>query len=152
MKNARTIKYLITLFAVLLAIFASQARAEETVKEHKMGNRFTHVVFQMSDDDPKKWSLMLNNVKNVQQELGTGNADIEVVTFGPGVNMLKLESTVADRVDEALNAGVKIVACENTMRSLKLGKSDMMSTIAYVPAGVVEIIKKQNEGYAYIRP
>jgi intracellular sulfur oxidation DsrE/DsrF family protein len=38
------------------------------------------------------------------------------------------------------------------MKAQKLGKADMMSSIEYVPAGVIEIIRKQNEGYAYIRP
>lgn len=111
-----------------------------------------NVVFQVSDDDAKKWNLTLNNVKNLQQELGAANVVIEVVTYGPGVNMLKFESTVSDRVDDALKTGVKIVACENTMKALKLSKGDMMTTIGYVPAGIVEIIKKQKEGYAYIRP
>ena len=94
----------------------------------------------------------MNNVKNVQQELGAANVEIEIVTYGPGINMLKFESTVSDRVDEALKTGIKIVACENTMKAMKVGKADMMSTIGYVPGGVIEIIKKQNEGYAYIRP
>lgn len=110
------------------------------------------VVFQVSDDDAKKWNLALNNVKNAQQDLGAANIDIEVVAYGPGINMLKFESPVAERIDEAVKAGVKIVACENSMRALKLGKADMISSIAYVPAGVVEIIKRQREGYAYIRP
>jgi len=47
---------------------------------------------------------------------------------------------------------VKVVACENTMKNMKLTKADMMPTIGYVPAGVVEIMNKQKEGYAYIRP
>ena len=88
----------------------------------------------------------------MQQELGAGNVVVEVVAYGQGINMLRFESPVSDRVDEALKARVKIVACENTMKSLKLSKGDMMSTIGYVPAGIVEIIKKQKEGYTYIRP
>lgn len=106
----------------------------------------------MSDDDVKKWNLVLNNAKNVQQDLGAANVDIEIVAFGPGINMLKFDSVVNARVDEALTAGVKIFGCENTLNSLKLSKSDMMTRIGFVPAGVVELIKKQGEGYAYIRP
>ncbi len=49
-------------------------------------------------------------------------------------------------------AGVKIVACENTMKGQKLTKDDMLGGIAYVKAGVVELMQKQQEGYAYIRP
>ena len=151
MKNFHSVKNYFVFLGLIFSAFSLNLQAAEAQSDKKEMVQ-ERVVFQVSDDDAKKWNLTLNNVKNLQQELGAGNVVIEVVTYGPGVNMLKFESPVSDRVDEALKAGVKIVACENTMRSLKLTKTDMMSTVGYVPAGIVEIIKKQREGYAYIRP
>ena len=110
------------------------------------------VVMQVSDNDPAKWNLALNNAKNVQTDLGAANVDIEIVAYGPGINMLKADSIVGNRVDEALAAGVKVVACENTMRNQKLAKEDMLPKVAYVDAGVVELMQKQQQGWAYIRP
>jgi len=110
------------------------------------------VVMQVSDNDPAKWNLALNNAKNIQADLGAANVDIEVVAYGPGINMLKADSAVGNRVDEALGAGVKVVACENTMKAQKLGKDDMLGKVGYVSAGVVEIMQKQQQGWAYIRP
>lgn len=110
------------------------------------------VVFQVSDNDPAKWNLALNNARNVQQSLGAKQVDIEIVAYGPGINMLKLDSQAATRVDEAEQAGIRIVACQNTMKAQKLTKEDMLASIGYVPAGVVELMKKEHEGYAYIRP
>jgi intracellular sulfur oxidation DsrE/DsrF family protein len=110
------------------------------------------VVFQVSDADPAKWNLALNNARNVQQDLGAANVDIEVVAYGPGLGMLKLESTVANRVRDAMATGVKIVACENTMTNQKVTKADMLPSLGYVPAGVVQLMQRQREGYAYIRP
>ena len=110
------------------------------------------VVFQVSDGDPKKWNLALNNVKNVQEALGKDSVDIEVVVYGPGFDMLKLESAAGNRVDDAVASGVKVVACENTMAAQKLTKGDMLKSIGYVPAGVTELMQKQKQGYAYIRP
>jgi hypothetical protein len=110
------------------------------------------IVVQVSDNDPGKWNLALNNAKNIQTDLGAGNVAIEIVAYGPGINMLKMDSPVAGRVDEALGAGVKVVACENTMRNAKLTKVDMMNNVGYVPAGVVEIMQKQQQGWAYLRP
>ena len=66
--------------------------------------------------------------------------------------MLKADSIVSNRVDEAITAGVKVVACENTMRNQKLTQADMLNKISYVQAGVVEIMQKQQQGWAYIRP
>ena len=150
MNTMPVMRNIAALFAFSFALFSPNLQAADA--HDKTASTHTRVVFQVSDNDDKKWNLALNNVKNVQQALGADNVDIEVVTYGPGVNMLKFESNVAERVDEAIKAGVKIVACQNTMKALKLNKSDMMSTIAYVPAGVIELIRKQNEGYAYIRP
>jgi intracellular sulfur oxidation DsrE/DsrF family protein len=109
-------------------------------------------VFQVSDGDPQKWNLTLNNAKNVQDDLGSDTVDLEIVVYGPGIGMLKGDSPVAKRIADALRSGVQVVACENTMKAQKLVYADMLPAIGYVPAGVVELIKKQQEGYAYIRP
>jgi intracellular sulfur oxidation DsrE/DsrF family protein len=110
------------------------------------------VIFQVSDNDPAKWNLTLNNVRNVQNDLGEDKVVAEIVAYGPGIGMLKGDSPVAKRVAEALGKNVKVVACENTMKAMKLTYDDMLPKIGYVPAGVVELIQKQGEGYAYIRP
>jgi len=110
------------------------------------------VVIQVSDGDAAKWNLALNNAKNLQTDLGAAKVDIEIVTYGPGIEMLKAESVVGNRVDEALKSGVKVFACENTMHGQKVTKPDMLAGIGYVSAGVVEIMEKQQQGWAYIRP
>ena len=94
----------------------------------------------------------MNNAKNVQQDLGEDQVEIEIVAYGPGIGMLKKDSEVGKRVTEALATGVKVVACENTMANQKLTYDDMLPKIGYAQAGVVEIMKKQQGGYAYMRP
>lgn len=110
------------------------------------------VVLQVSDNDEGKWNLALNNARNLQAELGKDKIDIEIVVYGPGIGMLKGESTVGNRVADAGSAGVRVVACENTMKAQKLSKDDMLASIGYVPAGVIEIMERQRQGWAYIRP
>lgn len=110
------------------------------------------VIFQVSDADPKKWNLALNNLKNVQDALGKDKVDAELVVYGPGIGMLKAESTAGNRVNAAIKDGVTIVACENTMQNMKLTKDDMLASIGYVPGGVIELMEKQKAGYAYIKP
>jgi intracellular sulfur oxidation DsrE/DsrF family protein len=116
------------------------------------GTPQNRVVMQVSDNDPGKWNLALNNARNLQADLGKGNVEIEIVAYGPGIGMLKAESPVANRIADALGSGVKVSACENTMRGQKLTKDDMLGGIGYVPAGVVEIMQRQQQGWAYLRP
>jgi len=110
------------------------------------------VVIQVSDDSPKTWNQSLNVVKNLQSAYGKDKVDIEVVVFGMGSGMLKLESPLVNRIDEALDSGVKVVMCENTMKGQKLTKDDMHPKIGFVPAGAVEIVEKQKQGWGGIRP
>jgi len=147
MPSIRYRRFLTAVLAVLcLAIaIAAPAQAPQASVRPK-------VVLQMSESDPAKWNLALNNAKNIQTDLGAANVDVELVAYGPGIGMLKADSIVGNRVDEALAAGVKIVACENTMRAQKLTQGDMLGRISYVQAGVVEIMQRQQQGWAYIRP
>lgn len=109
------------------------------------------VVVQVSDGDTKTWNQALNVVRNLQQAYGKGT-QIEVVAFGNGIGILKMDSEVSNRIEETLQSGAHVYACQNTMRARKLTKEDMLPKIGYVPAGVVEVINKQREGWAVIRP
>ncbi len=136
---------------------AATAAATFLIAAHAQGTGATgqkrhQMVVQMSDNDPAKWNLALNNVRNLQEDVGAANVDIAIVAYGPGINMLKLESPTGARIADAMKANVRVVACENTMRGQKLTKDDMLPGIAYVPAGVTEIMKKQQDGWAYLRP
>lgn len=137
------------LSAFCLVLHFSPVAAEEPKAAASQG--VSKVVFQVSDSDTSKWNLTLNNAANAQKELGK-SLFAEIVVYGPGIGMLESDSQVAKRVQAALSSGIKIVACENTMAALKLTRSQMLPDIGYVPAGVVELINRQSEGYAYIRP
>jgi uncharacterized protein len=126
--------------------------AADAPKTSSKASKKEKVVFQVSDADPTKWNLALNNMQNVQQALGKDKVDVELVVYGPGLGMLKAESTAGNRVNDAVADGVKVVACEVTMKAMKLTKDDMLGSVGYVPGGVIELMKRQKEGYAYIRP
>lgn len=138
----RYISMLVVAAAVVLSGCATQQPTASRAK----------VVFQVSEKDPVTWNLALNNARNVQQDLGKENVDIEIVAYGPGIGMLKATSPTEPRITAALTDGVRVVACENTMKNAKLSKNDMVPGIGYVPAGVVEIMNLQREGWSYVRP
>ena len=105
----------------------------------------TGVTIQVSDDSQKTWNQALNVAKNMQSAYGKDKVDIEVVVFGMGAGMLKLESPLGNRIDEALDSGVKVLMCENTMKGQKLTKDDMQPKIGFVPSGAVEIVERQKQ-------
>ena len=134
----------------LLAAFAfvpatRAARAQGTTDRHR-------VVLQVSDADPAKWNLALNNARNIQADLGMDNVDVEIVAYGPGLAMLKADSAVATRIASAHAQGVGVLACENTMRTVNLTRAQLLPDVKFVDAGVVHLMKRQREGWSYIRP
>ena len=108
------------------------------------------IVFQVTDEDSRKWNTILANVNNVQEELG--QVEIAVVVIGPGLGMLKADALTANRVQDAMAAGVRFVACGNTMKAQHLTRDDMIDGIDYAKAGFVEVMRLQQRGWAYIRP
>lgn len=131
----------VALFAVGCAVTQESSQAEKR-----------KVVIQVSDGDPAKWNLALNNASNVQTDLGKDKVAVEIVAYGPGLGMLKADSKVAPRLAQALDNNVGLMACENTMRNTKTTRADMYSGISYVDAGVVHIMNRQREGWSYVRP
>jgi uncharacterized protein len=134
---------------ILIGVLAVMGIAQTTSAADKVKEK---VVLQVSDDSPKTWNQVLNVIENLQQAYGKDNVDIKLVAFGFGIAILKLESVAGSRVQDAVQNGAQIVACEVTMRRQKLTKADMLPNIGYVPAGVVEIIKLQKQGWTAIRP
>ena len=134
-----------TVMTAALARSMTSAQAQTSAANNK-------VVFQMSDGESAKWSLALNNMHNLQVDLGGDQVDLELVAYGPGIGMLKADSPMAQRISDMLKTGAKLVACENTMKAMKLVHADMLPGIGYVPSGVVELVRKQQQGHAYIRP
>ena len=130
------------LFAVALASpIAVQAGGEKQ-----------HLVLQVSDNDPAKWNLALNNAENVQEAFGKENVEVEIVAYGPGLNMLKADSKVAPRLNRALDQSVGLIACGNTMKKMKVTKADLSGGVQVVEGGLVHIMKRQKEGWNYVRP
>lgn len=133
------------LVAAPLLMTSLGAQAQSTPPKQRL-------VVQMSDAEPAKWNLALNNIKNVQDDLGAANTDIVLVTYGPGIGMTRFDAPTAGRITEALKAGVKVLVCENTMTNQRLNKADMHPEVGYVKAGASEIMRRQQQGYAYLRP
>jgi len=139
-----TIKQLV--FGLVLGAVTTVGIAAEQVKYR--------VLLQVSENSVDKMNLALNNAANLQTQFGPDNIEIEIVVYGDGINTLKYYAPIpiADKVEERTTEGVRIVACEIALRTHKLRPSDMLEQVRYVPSGVAELVEKQQEGWAYVRP
>jgi len=152
-----------SVFAVLAialgAIFVAPALVSPA--QAKDGS-FRHVVFHVDDNNKAKMNLALNNAANVSKYYADKGekVKIEIVAYGPGLNMLRADtSPVTARLETfALEyENVAFAACENTLQKMakKEGKTPPIlafDNIRMVPSGVVQLVERQVEGWQYIRP
>ncbi len=144
MKKLNKISLASALF-IFMFIF-SVAQAED--KLHK-------IVIQVSTNDPVTQKIALNNAVNLQKHYGMDNIVVEIVAYGPGLNLLTKKSTQASRVESLAMQDIVFSACGNTMKKMakKTGKQpQLLEGVGTVPAGVAQIMELQEKGYSYIRP
>ena len=110
------------------------------------------IVIQISEADPVKWNLALINARNVRKTYHDDSVGVEVVAYGPGLNMFHSDSSASQGMQELSRDGVKFLACGNTMRMTGTTRDQLGPAVEIVPAGVIEIMERQRDGYAYIRP
>ena len=120
------------------------------MQSHAFANH--HVVFQISNGSAQEQELVLANAANVLKYFGPTKVQIEIVAFGPGLRLL-LKNNVHSKMIQSLHAeGVEFAACHNTMMKLHLTKADLNPVSHVVPGGVIEIMRRESEGWNYIRP
>ena len=106
-------------------------------------------IFHIDEED--KWPLLLGNVKNLLRE--ADDAAIEVVANAVAVKGYVNSDTHFKTEMEAFAAQrVRFCACRNSLRSLNLGPDDLYGFVVVVPAGVMALVARQRDGYAYIKP
>lgn len=111
------------------------------------------VIFHI--DEVEKWDLILKNVSNLLHSIDIEKSNIEVLANSEAVKFYDLSNDLNTEViymKELRRQGVKFVACNNALNAYHIKKDNLMDFIAIVPVGVLELITKQREGYAYIKP
>jgi len=119
-----------------------------------------YVAIHVNENDPARMNMALNNAENVNSYYAAQGDDvvIEMVAYGPGLNMLIPEKSPVEQRISAMALempNLTFAACENTHRKMseKAGKDiALMEEAKLVPSGVVRLIELQEEGFAYVRP
>ncbi|MCC7507426.1 MAG: DsrE family protein [Saprospiraceae bacterium] len=141
MKN--TLSLALLLFVASAAFAQSNAPAVMSTKKHK-------VVFQLTSNDTLVHKALIKQITNFLN--AAPNARIEVVCHNNGITFLQKDVTKqGEKIRELKAKGVDFVACENTMRERKISRESLMTECRTVPAGLVEIVMKQEKGWSYIK-
>lgn len=111
------------------------------------------VVLQLSSGDPGTINNVLHNAVNIQKFYGMDRVRIAVIVYGAGMEALYAEtSPVRERVASLQQYGIEFVGCGNTMDATGHEPEDLIDGVAWVEAGIAEIIERKLDGWTAIRP
>ena len=151
---------LVAAFAVIAALAcggaghaappASQqdAASDKPFAEHK-------IVLQLSDRDPAKQSLVLSVANNLLKAYDPDKIAVEVVAFGPGIDLLRAESPNRARVDSLIEQGVRFDVCLNTVDTIEREtghRPELNPKAVPVQVGVEQILTLVEHGFTLVRP
>jgi len=145
----------------LVALPAAQGKEPApTPSAPDVAHKVHRLVLQVNTNEPAMMNLALNNATNVEQYYKTRGekVEIEVVTFGPGLHMLRDDtSPVKDRIKAIAEKmpSISFKACGNTQENM--GKAEdkkipLIPQATLVKSGVVRVMELQEQGWTYVRP
>lgn len=134
-------------------VTAQTAKPAAEKKPHQL-------ILQVNTNEPATMNLALNNATNVAQyykDLGE-KVEIEIVTFGPGLHMLREDTSPVKARIKAITAStpsISFKACGNTQENMSKTENKEIGLIpeaTLVKSGVVRVMELQEKGWTYVRP
>lgn len=127
----------------LLAFTQSEPSPSPDLKKHK-------IVIQLTSGDTLLHKSVVKQIHNILE--AAPNSRIEVVCHNNGLSFLvSAQTSQAAKIRELKARGVEFYACENTMRDRKITRAELMPECGTVPSGVMEVIRKQEKRWSYLR-
>lgn len=151
--------------AVVAVSFAWPAASQPSTKPapgaaHSTWNKIHRVVIQVTQNDPAVMNLALNNAENLvnyYKEKGE-KIDIEFVTYGAGLNMMRSDTSPVKERLTAIAASMKNITftgCGNTLGNQSKQENKTIALVPeahLVPSGIARIVELEEQGWTYVRP
>jgi hypothetical protein len=156
-RPARALGAALMLASVLVflpALVAPAARAQQAPLQDKPFAEH-RIVLQLSDNDPKRQALVISVAYNLLKFYDPDKVAIEVVAFGPGIDLLRTDNGNRNRVESLIAQGVRFDVCLNTVDTVErdTGKRpEIIPAATPVQVGVGQILLLTENGYTLVRP
>ena len=111
------------------------------------------VIFHLDDFDEKLITLALNNIVNLMDDMRYEELEVELLVNGPAIQAFRKDNQlVAERVRQLAARGVNVMLCRNAIHLYEIPEEELVEERQIVPAGVSELVRRQAQSWAYIRP
>jgi hypothetical protein len=137
------------------AVLAAPLRAADAALDDSKPFAEHRLALQLSDRSQDKHALILSVANNILKAYGPDLVAIEVVAFGPGIDLLLAASPNRARVDSLIAQGVRFDVCMNTVDTIERDtgrKVELNPQARKVQVGVARIIELCENRYVLVRP
>ncbi len=108
-------------------------------------------VFHINDASVNKQRSALKNIENLRAEMP--DIPIELVVQGEAITMVvDRETALKPELETLPQEGVTVAVCRNTMRGKGISSEQLILGVEIVPSAVGELVRRQKQGMAYIKP
>ena len=146
--------YRVIVGALLSASLTALAQAQQPPLQDKPFAEHK-IALQLSDNDTKKEALVISVAYNLLKAYDPDKIAIEVVAFGPGIDLLRTENSNRKLVESLIAQGVRFDVCLNTVDTVEreTGKRpEIIPDATPVQVGVGQVLHLTENGYTLVRP
>lgn len=140
--------------AAMLAATLPCSRAQQVPLQDKPFAEHK-ILLQLSDNDVRKQNLVISVANNLLKFYDPDKVAIEVVAFGPGIEVLRSESPARKQVESLISQGVRFDVCLNTVDTIEREtgrRPEIIPAATPVQVGVGQILFLTENGYTLVRP
>lgn len=114
------------------------------------------IILQLSEREAAKQDAVLSVANNLIKHYGSPDVvDIEIIAFGPGIELLVAGNPREERIASLVEYGVRFVGCINTVDTIERTTGERPELNEHtIPAqtGVAHVVERVRQGYVLVRP
>lgn len=143
---------------LLLGLLSPAAAGEDALANASDEKPFAEarLVLQLSEGGADDQSMVLNIANNLIKHYGGPDfVDIEIVAFGPGIELLHADNANLERISSLAASGVRFVGCMNTVSTIERStgsKIELNPVTLPVQTGVAHLVERAGQGYFVVKP
>jgi uncharacterized protein len=130
---------------LLLCLTALAQTSDKATKKYQ-------AIFEMSAGEAPRLEAVIRNIDNLKIALGPENVEVAIVFHGPAIlTLTKNKSTLAQTWERLAKSGVAVLGCANSLKMRDIPRDSLLPFVKVVDSAVAELVRKQHDGWAYLR-
>lgn len=109
------------------------------------------IVFHL-DQGQDELNIAVSNIGNYLKALKDEQFTAVLLVNGPAIRLMTRDTENCSKLMALCDQGLSLRVCNNALTHFGIAPDALCPACQIVPAGVVELVDLQRQGYAYVKP